>query len=84
MLDPEDRFDNHIADTLTAGKGLCEPEVVEMVVREAPDRINELIGWGTHFDQVNGRSRWGWKGDIRTPGSHTPWETRPGARSCGR
>ncbi len=29
VLDPEDRFDNHIADTLTAGKGLCEPEVVE-------------------------------------------------------
>ena len=52
VLDPEDRFDNHIADTLAAGKGLCEPEVVEMVVREAPDRINELIGWGTHFDQV--------------------------------
>ena len=36
VLDPEDRFDNHIADTLAAGKGLCDPEVVEMVVREAP------------------------------------------------
>src|SRR5262245_45356214 len=49
VFDPEDRFDNHIADTLTAGKGLCDPEVVELVVREAPERINELIGWGTHF-----------------------------------
>ena len=54
VLDPEDRFDNHIADTLAAGKGLCDPEVVEMVVREAPARIAELIDWGTHFDQVNG------------------------------
>src|SRR5215831_3722054 len=36
VLDPEDRFDDHIADTLAAGKGLCDPEVVEMVVREAP------------------------------------------------
>ncbi|MGZ3470768.1 MAG: L-aspartate oxidase, partial [Isosphaeraceae bacterium] len=62
VLDPEDRFDNHIADTLTAGKGLCEPEVVEMVVREAPDRINELIGWGTHFDQVNGQVSLGLEG----------------------
>src|SRR6516162_5518824 len=33
VLDPEDRFDDHIADTLAAGKGLCDPEVVEIVVR---------------------------------------------------
>ena len=52
VLDPDDRFDNHIADTLSAGKGLCDPEVVEMVVREAPYRIGELIGWGTHFDEA--------------------------------
>ncbi|QEH36297.1 L-aspartate oxidase [Aquisphaera giovannonii] len=55
VLDPEDRFDNHIADTLAAGKGLCNPEVVEMVVREAPERIRELIRWGTHFDEADGQ-----------------------------
>ena len=55
VLDPEDHFDDHIADTLAAGKGLCDPEVVAMVVREAPRRIDELIDWGTHFDQVNGQ-----------------------------
>src|SRR5271165_6543017 len=38
VLDPDDRFDNHIADTLAAGKGLCDPDVVEMVVQEAPER----------------------------------------------
>ncbi|MEO6810946.1 MAG: L-aspartate oxidase [Isosphaeraceae bacterium] len=54
VLDPEDRFDDHIADTLAAGKGLCDPEVVAAVVREAPERINELIHWGTHFDEVDG------------------------------
>ncbi|WP_165219379.1 L-aspartate oxidase [Aquisphaera insulae] len=54
VLDPEDRFDNHIADTLAAGKGLCDFEVVEMVVREAPERIRELIRWGTHFDEADG------------------------------
>ena len=54
VLDPEDRFEDHIADTLAAGCGLCDQEVVEMVVREAPDRINELIEWGTNFDQVSG------------------------------
>jgi L-aspartate oxidase len=62
VLDPEDRFDNHIADTLAAGKGLCDPDVVAMVVREAPERITELIGWGTHFDQDNGKVSLGREG----------------------
>src|SRR6185295_8360037 len=52
VLDPEDRFEDHIADTLGAGGQLCDQEVVEMVVREAPARIGELIEWGTNFDQV--------------------------------
>ena len=59
---PADRFDNHIADTLAAGKGLCDPEVVEMVVREAPARIGELIAWGTHFDEHNGQVALGLEG----------------------
>jgi L-aspartate oxidase len=51
VLDKKDCFDNHIADTLTAGAGLCNREVVEMVVREAPRHIGELIAWGTEFDR---------------------------------
>src|SRR5207237_3981255 len=39
VLSPEDRFENHIEDTLTAGGGLCDRSVVEMVVREAPAQI---------------------------------------------
>jgi L-aspartate oxidase len=62
VLGPEDRFDNHIADTLAAGKGLCDAEVVEMVVREAPQRIGELIDWGTHFDEVDGHVALGREG----------------------
>ena len=54
VWDPEDRFDNHIQDTLVAGCDLCDPSTVEMVVREAPDRVAELIGWGTRFDQIDG------------------------------
>ncbi len=54
VIDPEDRFEDHIADTLSAGGGLCDTEVVEMVVREAPVRIHELIDWGTNFDQESG------------------------------
>ena len=54
VMDPEDRFEDHIADTLRAGGNLCDPAVVEMVVREAPARIDELVQWGTHFDQQAG------------------------------
>src|SRR5262249_17495915 len=33
----------------------CEREVVELVVREAPHQIQDLISWGTHFDEENGQ-----------------------------
>src|SRR5271165_2688792 len=49
VLSPEDRFENHIEDTLTAGADLCDRDVVELVVREAPNQINDLIRFGTHF-----------------------------------
>src|SRR5262249_9234161 len=62
VLDPEDRFDNHIADTLAAGKGLCDPEVVEMVGREAPVRIGGRVEWGTHCDEVDGHVALGREG----------------------
>jgi L-aspartate oxidase len=55
VLSPEDRFENHIEDTLTAGGGLCHPDVVQMVVREAPGQINDLIRWGTQFQEEQGQ-----------------------------
>ena len=45
-----DTFKKHIADTLDAGDGLCDPEVVKFVVEEGPDRIREIMEWGTRFD----------------------------------
>jgi L-aspartate oxidase len=62
VVDPEDRFDNHVADTLTAGGGLCHEDVVDSVVREAPTRIAELIAWGTRFDSHNGSLELGREG----------------------
>jgi L-aspartate oxidase len=46
---PQDSFDAHVEDTLDAGAGLCHRDVVELVVREGPDRIRELIALGTSF-----------------------------------
>ena len=62
VVDPEDRFDNHVADTLAAGGGLCHEDVVDSVVREAPARIAELIGWGTKFDERDGSLELGREG----------------------
>jgi len=45
-----DSFDAHVTDTLDAGAGLCHADIVEMVVREGPERIRELIALGTVFD----------------------------------
>jgi L-aspartate oxidase len=46
-----DDFEKHIKDTLIAGDGICNREVVEKVVKEAPDQIAELISWGVDFDK---------------------------------
>jgi L-aspartate oxidase len=51
VLGSEDRFENHVADTIEAGGPLCDRNVVEHVIREAPLRIRELIEWGTCFDK---------------------------------
>ncbi len=45
-----DAFEKHIADTLDAGDGLCNPETVRIVVEEGPLCVQELIEWGAHFD----------------------------------
>ena len=62
VIDPDDRFEDHVADTLEAGGALCDPVVVERVIREAPQRIGELIGWGTQFDQAGDRLALGREG----------------------
>lgn len=46
-----DSFEKHIQDTLIAGDGLCSPQVVEIVVKGGPDRIQELIDLGADFDK---------------------------------
>lgn len=48
-----DSFEKHIEDTLIAGDGLCNPEIVEIVVREGVERIQEIINWGADFDKEN-------------------------------
>jgi L-aspartate oxidase len=50
-LSDEDEVSLHLQDTLIAGDGLCNPEAVKILVEEGPERIEELIAWGTQFDR---------------------------------
>ena len=46
-----DSFEKHIEDTLIAGDGLCDKEIVEIVIKEGPARVQEIIDWGAQFDK---------------------------------
>ena len=54
VLSKADSVDDHVRDTLSAGAGLCEEDVVRMVVSEGPDRIREVLDWGGNFDRKDG------------------------------
>ncbi|MFN5291943.1 MAG: L-aspartate oxidase [Gemmataceae bacterium] len=62
VMSPEDRFENHIEDTLVAGAGLCNAEIARMVVREAPGQIQDLVSMGTEFDKHEGQIALGREG----------------------
>ena len=54
VISDKDSFSEHIKDTLNAGHGLCNVEVVEGIVKEGPLRIKELISMGVRFDKEDG------------------------------
>jgi L-aspartate oxidase len=66
VLYAPDDTKKHVQDTLVAGAGLCDKDIVEMVAREAPAQIEELIQWGTEFD----REKDG-KFDLAKEGGHS-------------
>ena len=51
VLDPFDTPEAHAHDTMVAGVGLCDPAAVDVLVREGPARIRDLIKLGTSFDR---------------------------------
>jgi len=50
-LDPADSADEHLADTLVAGAGICDEEAVRVLVSEGPARVRELATLGMEFDR---------------------------------
>ncbi|UCG53300.1 MAG: L-aspartate oxidase [Candidatus Latescibacterota bacterium] len=62
VLDPKDSFDLHIEDTLKAGVGLCRRDIVEMVVKEGPGCVKELMDFGVEFSKEGDRLALGREG----------------------
>ena len=61
-LSDEDEISLHLQDTLQAGDGLCNPEAAKVLVEDAPQRIDELIQWGTEFDRQGTKLTFGREG----------------------
>lgn len=60
---PDDSPALHARDTIAAGDGLCVPEAVDVLVREGPGYVRELIEWGAAFDRdAEGRPALGREG----------------------
>jgi len=49
VTSPDDSFEAHIEDTLSAGAGLCDPDAVRIVAEEVPARIADLEAYGVRF-----------------------------------
>ena len=54
VIDPDDSLELHKKDTLESGGGLCNEDIVKMVVTEGPERIRELISLGVNFSRREG------------------------------
>ena len=68
VVEPGDSFEQHVADTLDAGAGLCDEAVVRRIVEDAPARIAELEKFGVSFNAaVSGPGRY----DLGREGGHT-------------
>lgn len=53
VLDINDSYDLHVKDTLKSGDGLCNERIVDIVVKNGPDRIKELIDMGVNFSRMS-------------------------------
>lgn len=70
VLDPNDSFEDHVSDTLVAGRGLSREDVADLVVRDGPKRIAELIGLGAEFTMVGLPDVDGPRLDLTKEGGH--------------
>src|SRR5277367_1132390 len=51
VLQPADSYESHVKDTEAGGAGLCDHKAVDVVIKEGPARVLELLEWGANFDK---------------------------------
>ncbi len=71
VWDPDDTPAAHAADTVEAGAGLCNRQVVDLVVGEGPERIRELIDAGVRFSLKQDNGSAGGDYDLGLEGGHS-------------
>ncbi len=64
---PGDSVERHLADTLSTGQGLSDPEVVDAVVRDGVLAVQEVMRWGLRFDRIGRRLSFGLEGGHSRP-----------------
>ncbi len=62
-----DHWTDHLADTLTAGRGLCDEELAATLCREGPDRIREMDEWGVNWTREGNHIK-----QVTAPGHQVP------------
>lgn len=66
VVSEADSFEDHVKDTISAGDGLCDEEIVRTVVHEGPQQIRRLMDWGVKF--TKGKH---WPFDLTKEGGHS-------------
>ncbi|MEE2664229.1 MAG: L-aspartate oxidase [Myxococcota bacterium] len=69
VMGPDDALEDHVQDTLTAGAGLCQRDVVERVVERGPAMLDALLKYGVEFDRERGAA--GAAFELGREGGHT-------------
>ncbi len=83
VLDSKDSIESHIADTLTAGAGLCDPDIVRLVVSQGKECINWLIEQGVPFT-TESRSDGSSQLHLNREGGHTHRRIAHAADATGK
>ena len=69
VMDSDDTFEDHVRDTLEAGRGLCDESVVRVIIGDGPERIAELEQLGLHFSEWHDQGER--KYDLGKEGGHS-------------
>ena len=65
VLDPVDNFKSHVEDTFKAGGRIGDKKAIEIMIKEAPKQIDELIDLGVGFNRIQGKL------DLAKEGGHS-------------